>query len=197
MLEDFETKLLKVIEDGKEPRLQQLYDKLIWKTSYSEKEKEFMYWWGDRANFHEELALSHAMTTNYSDWRILSTDPDGYLVVLRRKLRYATPEEKQLIQSAIKIAKEIKKETHKASAQRKKERALSVRIQDVCEAYGKEVNRDTCLCPLHSEDTPSFKIYSNNSFYCFGCGKGGDVVDLIMELENCDFVEAIRILNTL
>lgn len=51
------------------------------------------------------------------------------------------------------------------------------------------------LCPFHSEKTPSFVIYPDNqSFYCFGCGKGGDVIRFIMEAEHLDYPEAIRFL---
>ena len=42
-------------------------------------------------------------------------------------------------------------------------------------------NDPRACCPLHDEDTPSFRYYeSTNSFYCFGCTKGGDVVHLHM-----------------
>lgn len=51
------------------------------------------------------------------------------------------------------------------------------------------------LCPFHSEKTPSFNIYpSNGSFYCFGCGAGGDVITFIRRIENLDYMEAIRFL---
>lgn len=51
------------------------------------------------------------------------------------------------------------------------------------------------LCPFHSEKTPSFVIYPDNqSFYCFGCGKGGDVIRFIMEAEHLDYPEAVRFL---
>lgn len=51
------------------------------------------------------------------------------------------------------------------------------------------------LCPFHNEKTPSFCIYpENNSFYCFGCNKGGDVIAFIMEVENLDFAEAVKFL---
>ena len=37
------------------------------------------------------------------------------------------------------------------------------------------------LCPFHSEKTPSFTVFTQSqSFYCFGCGAGGDVVSFIM-----------------
>ena len=49
------------------------------------------------------------------------------------------------------------------------------------------------LCPFHGEKTPSFNIYTENgSFYCFGCGAGGDVITFIMKIENLDYVEAVR-----
>lgn len=51
------------------------------------------------------------------------------------------------------------------------------------------------LCPFHSEKTPSFNIYpENGSFYCFGCGVGGDVITFIMKIENLDYVEAVKYL---
>jgi len=51
------------------------------------------------------------------------------------------------------------------------------------------------LCPFHGEKTPSFNIYSENgSFYCFGCGTGGDVITFIMKIENLDYLEAVKFL---
>ena len=51
------------------------------------------------------------------------------------------------------------------------------------------------LCPFHNEKTPSFCVYpENNSFYCFGCNKGGDVISFIMGVENLDFAEAVKFL---
>lgn len=49
------------------------------------------------------------------------------------------------------------------------------------------------LCPFHSEKTPSFNIYpENNSFYCFGCNKGGGVFQFVMGVENLAFPDAVR-----
>jgi len=51
------------------------------------------------------------------------------------------------------------------------------------------------LCPFHSEKTPSFIVYTDTqSFYCFGCGAGGDVVNFTMRAENLDYVSAIEAL---
>ena len=51
------------------------------------------------------------------------------------------------------------------------------------------------LCPFHGEKTPSFNIYpENGSFYCFGCGAGGDVITFIRKIENLDYIEAVRFL---
>lgn len=51
------------------------------------------------------------------------------------------------------------------------------------------------LCPFHNEKTPSFNVYpENGSFYCFGCGAGGDVITFIRRIENLDYMEAIRLL---
>ncbi|MBQ4105556.1 MAG: DNA primase [Clostridia bacterium] len=51
------------------------------------------------------------------------------------------------------------------------------------------------LCPFHSEKTASFNIYpENGSFYCFGCGAGGDVITFVMKIENLDYIEAVKFL---
>lgn len=51
------------------------------------------------------------------------------------------------------------------------------------------------LCPFHSEKTPSFTVYpENGSFYCFGCGVGGDVITFTGLIENLDYIESIKLL---
>ena len=51
------------------------------------------------------------------------------------------------------------------------------------------------LCPFHSERTPSFTVFpSTKSFYCFGCGAGGDVVTFMMKRENLDYRSALELL---
>ncbi len=51
------------------------------------------------------------------------------------------------------------------------------------------------LCPFHSEKTPSFTVFKGtDSFYCFGCGAGGDVITFIMKVENLDYIGALEFL---
>lgn len=51
------------------------------------------------------------------------------------------------------------------------------------------------LCPFHNEKTPSFTVYpETESFYCFGCAAGGEVISFIRRIENLDYVEAVRFL---
>ena len=51
------------------------------------------------------------------------------------------------------------------------------------------------LCPFHNEKTPSFYVYPDTqSFYCFGCGAGGDVITFIKKINNLDYVEAVKLL---
>lgn len=51
------------------------------------------------------------------------------------------------------------------------------------------------LCPFHKEKTPSFSVSPDKQlFYCFGCGKGGTVINFAMYMENLDFVEAVKLL---
>ena len=51
------------------------------------------------------------------------------------------------------------------------------------------------LCPFHGEKTASFNLYpETNSFYCFGCGAGGDVITFIKRIENLDYIDAVKLL---
>lgn len=52
-----------------------------------------------------------------------------------------------------------------------------------------------CNCPFHSEKTPSCVVYPDTeSFYCFGCGAGGDVITFVMRISNLSYIEAVRLL---
>lgn len=49
------------------------------------------------------------------------------------------------------------------------------------------------LCPFHNEKTPSFTVYpESRSFYCFGCGAGGDVISFVRRMDNLDYIEAVK-----
>ena len=51
------------------------------------------------------------------------------------------------------------------------------------------------LCPFHSEKTPSFYVYPDTqSFYCFGCGAGGDAIVFARKINSIDYVEAVKLL---
>ena len=71
-------------------------------------------------------------------------------------------------------------------------------IEDVVQSYVQLRRRGrTCtgLCPFHTEKTPSFVVYpETQSFYCFGCGAGGDVITLIKKISNLEYVEAVKLL---
>ncbi|HEY0375807.1 MAG TPA: DNA primase [Pyrinomonadaceae bacterium] len=66
-------------------------------------------------------------------------------------------------------------------------------IQDYVSLKKKGANWMAC-CPFHQEKTPSFSVNpSKEMFYCFGCGKGGGVINFVMEIERVSFPEAVRI----
>ena len=54
-------------------------------------------------------------------------------------------------------------------------------------------SRFTGRCPFHEEKTPSFSVNPvDKLYYCFGCGKGGDVISFVRETESLDFVGAVE-----
>lgn len=70
----------------------------------------------------------------------------------------------------------------------------------LCDVVGIKLNRNNmCICPFqnHKEKTPSFSVLpSKNIFYCFGCGKKGDVITLVEELFNMQPLQAASYINT-
>ncbi|MGI6772336.1 MAG: DNA primase [Clostridiales bacterium] len=51
------------------------------------------------------------------------------------------------------------------------------------------------LCPFHTEKTPSFTVYNDTqSYYCFGCGAGGECITFIRNIENLDYYDAVQFL---
>lgn len=73
-----------------------------------------------------------------------------------------------------------------------------VDLVDVAQGYMQLRHRGrtyTGLCPFHNEKTPSFHIYpETQSFYCFGCGAGGDVISFVKKINNLDYPEAVKLL---
>jgi DNA primase len=71
-------------------------------------------------------------------------------------------------------------------------------IVDVVSEYiklDKKGSNNFGLCPFHKEKTPSFCVSETKQiFNCFGCGKGGNVIQFIMLTENLDFIEAVKLL---
>ena len=69
----------------------------------------------------------------------------------------------------------------------------SVDMNTVLSLYGYRANRSGFLCcPFHGEREGSLKVYpGNGGWNCFGCGRGGSVIDFVMEHENCDFRTAV------
>ncbi|UCF91074.1 MAG: hypothetical protein JSW39_22770 [Desulfobacterales bacterium] len=72
----------------------------------------------------------------------------------------------------------------------------SLNLAEVIRQQGIELqqrgNRHFALCPFHAEKTPSFMVFPDNRFHCFGCGAHGDSIDFIRQLHGCSFQEALR-----
>lgn len=78
-----------------------------------------------------------------------------------------------------------------------------VSLPDTASQFGLKVQKDghefVACCPFHSEDTPSFTIFTGKDhvqrFHCFGCGERGDVMDFVQKIKGVDLREAIKILG--
>lgn len=69
-------------------------------------------------------------------------------------------------------------------------------FKSAAEYYGVNFDRTgRALCPFHSEKTPSFGVYKKRFGHCFGCGWSGDVISLVGDMFNLDFLQSVEKLN--
>lgn len=71
-----------------------------------------------------------------------------------------------------------------------------VKMDDILALYGYRPRHGFLCCPFHGEKEPSLKIYPDTGgWHCFGCGRGGSVIDFVKEHENCDFKSAVTAID--
>ena len=72
----------------------------------------------------------------------------------------------------------------------------SVEMDRILDLYGYKVKHGFMCCPFHGEKTPSLKVYpKTGGWHCFGCGRGGSVIDFVMEHEGVSFPVAVRAID--
>ena len=75
----------------------------------------------------------------------------------------------------------------------------TVDMKTVLGLYGYQAKHGKMVCPFHNDKNASLKIYESSGrhsgWHCFGCGKGGSVIDFVMEHEGCDFVTAVKAID--
>ena len=69
----------------------------------------------------------------------------------------------------------------------------SVTMDQILSLYGYTTGKGSFMrCPFHGEKTASLKVYKGNGgWHCYGCGRGGSVIDFVKEHEGCDFRTAV------
>ena len=83
-----------------------------------------------------------------------------------------------------------------ATARQKAEILRLLPIDTLLQQFGLTPRHGFIRCPFHKDDTASCRIYPHtDTFYCFGCGKGGNVIDFAMYWYQLEFVPALRRLN--
>ena len=72
----------------------------------------------------------------------------------------------------------------------------TVTMDQVLELYGYHTKHGFMVCPFHGDKDASLKVYpGHGGWHCFGCGKGGSVIDFVMEQEGCDFRTAVTAID--
>lgn len=75
----------------------------------------------------------------------------------------------------------------------------NINLVSLVESSGIELNRrgtrHVGLCPFHDEKTPSFFVFQDNHYKCFGCGEHGDVIDFVQKLYGLSFKDALKYLG--
>ena len=72
----------------------------------------------------------------------------------------------------------------------------NVTMEQILSLYGYKPKHGFICCPFHGEKAPSLKIYKDTGgWHCYGCERGGSVIDFVMEHENCNFPTAVRAID--
>ena len=75
----------------------------------------------------------------------------------------------------------------------------TVDMKTVLGLYGYQAKHGKLVCPFHADQNASLQIYENSGrhsgWHCFGCGRGGSVIDFVMEHEGCDFITAVKAID--
>lgn len=68
----------------------------------------------------------------------------------------------------------------------------NVIMQNILDLYGYHTKHGFMVCPFHGDRDASLRVYDGSGgWHCFGCGRGGSVIDFVMEHENCNFKTAV------
>ena len=69
----------------------------------------------------------------------------------------------------------------------------TVDMQQILDLYGYHTKHGFMVCPFHGDTDASLKVYKGTGgWHCYGCDRGGSVIDFVMEHEGCDFRTAVR-----
>ena len=69
-------------------------------------------------------------------------------------------------------------------------------MEQILDLYGYRTKKGFMCCPFHGEKEPSLKVYKNTGgWHCYGCERGGSVIDFVMEHERCKFPDAVRAID--
>jgi len=72
----------------------------------------------------------------------------------------------------------------------------SVDMQSILDLYGYTTKHGFMVCPFHGDRDASLKVYEGErGWHCYGCGRGGSVIDFVMEHENCNFRTAVTAID--
>jgi len=142
-------------------------------------------------NFHEErrkVFTELYVTANKDElWflNFVNKDLTNIILGLKKSIYWLT----NIIKDCDKPEEERKLVSFDVEAIKENITPRNLGLKLVKEFQGKEFY----LCPLHNEKTPSFCWNKDEKYYkCFGCGEAGDIIDLYMKINHCDFRQACR-----
>ena len=136
-----------------------------------------------------------AVSSKNQPYKRMEDDDDMTVENIRLHVNYLAVEEKTA--PLLRVIKRIDgRRKHYSSKQRITdqdiERAKDIPIEELHDGQLFGRKRKYGLCPFHDEQTPSFYIFPDNKYKCFGCGEYGSSIDYIMKRDGVDFITAVK-----